>query len=1460
MIRQQMKRFHKTQSITEYYDSQGLPDGLCYLLFFKPAFRSSLAIVLGRYPKLKDVFRWLYSLGSPSFFPSLALNFSSPNLVHLSRSTTDLSMDFVNQLIQLNPDIQIGGRTLTNHKTWNQRLICNTNFKKKIFRRIYNRIQQNQVDLLQRHLAAGVLQYDEHVLDQEGVIYAIVHLPSSRVYVGQTIKSAYSRLKSHWYDRSNHNFRNKGLHAMMTKQQFTNFIVWPLERIDPELYTITDTIDKKRFRAVANIRETFWIKKLRSLSPCGLNLVIPARTRRSRREPRPHRWQSRGHVPICTDCVLFDPSTASVRVHTHPGPDSHIRDTISSWLESYDTYGESHLTSIISKCSMRHRMSIRRWLLLNVKGNNISDAVMHIESSIRLLQMNSKPSNTPSSDPNYRTTDQLKIVHANALIDLINLNQILRNPDIMHFYHRPNPPLVCDKLVSPLSTYICNFSRTAKSLTNDCDQLPPHPCPCTVILPNCKDLIEGHICTTDHNIIPNTWVRSQFSFGCKQRHHLSNASIVEALTLGLDDFIKAQNVPVSIQTGLLLWKEHVLRAAELALNNNQHRLKAYNRSTLNDKLYLGFIKHNFAITRVDKLSHNLALICKRYYQYSVYKELHSGSYAIASETPTDVLSRHQHFNSGHNYKHVDVLPYLYAIPKMHKSPPKLRFIAGVSNLSFQPDTRTFEPISSVQRVFNRRTHKSTCSTTAASSHLSQILQTVMFWLRKKDTKNYINTGLKRCWFVSSADEVFYDIKKNAQLLRGRKPRTFDFTTMYTCLPHSKILTNLKIATTEAIDYHNHVRSTTSKFDTTKILPSLESIMELVQFVVTNTYLTNSPEIVVHQTIGLPMGTNSAPELANLTLYVDEASYVDHLIRTGDRDRALQYAYTYRYIDDILIWDITPPTPADYGLEYSEQTLSDGSVTFLGACIANCPNGWIQLSVFDKTKEWTFPVIRYPHASTNAPTHTSRGIFQGQLHRYRTICNSLKAFKMATTSLTVHMLARDHNPSHILRAWNAHLITFAHDRITNYPKLRFWFRRMLHWASHPRALQSICNKVPTLSRSTNNQPIDSSLQHNDDNITSPTPPTVATVGPTENAAPETPFPHTDILVINHLDDPSLRADRDKMAKYKDKIDFRRHSPNPECLNTLQYCQKCQLPFLNLRRHQRSACEQAFYIRERILNLHYRRCTNINCTSSKQSVLPLWCKHHALCIDCHITRSGPTICCSLHNCPTCGIQPPNAQEQVHLGIPRTPNDCGLYSINNIIHSFNINNPESRRELCSDAQLRAAVESREASWSYGMVYDLQDLFFVLRTLHFFYATPFIMHPNSSIQIRIPDNTVGILINHSQKEHFFCLTRSGPYWTLRDSLRDSIPIGRTDDFQQLLLAYHRHSASVSLILEEMECDFCHMFADGTSNLATDIRPCGIHFICPPCHGRTTTTDGLYQCDLCVIQKDIYGDAGVPR
>ncbi|GBG62545.1 hypothetical protein CBR_g31184 [Chara braunii] len=168
-----------------------------------------------------------------------------------------------------------------------------------------------------------------------------------------------------------------------------------------------------------------------------------------------------------------------------------------------------------------------------------------------------------------------------------------------------------------------------------------------------------------------------------------------------------------------------------------------------------------------------------------------------------------------------------------------------------------------------------------------------------------------------------------------------------------------------------------------------------------------------------MGTNAGPEIANLTLYWDEAQYVDNLQRV-DPSAARRYAFTYRFIDDVLTFDCLPPSSAHYGLEWKETTATDGSCTFLGAKLQTRADGSLRLSVFDKTVAWDFPVIRYPSATSNIPSHQPAGVFTGQFTRFEQICDNWRDFKTAATMLVRRLLSRGHAPSTLACGWTCYI--------------------------------------------------------------------------------------------------------------------------------------------------------------------------------------------------------------------------------------------------------------------------------------------------------------------------------------------------------------------------------------------------------------------------------------------------------
>ena len=75
---------------------------------------------------------------------------------------------------------------------------------------------------------------------------------------------------------------------------------------------------------------------------------------------------------------------------------------------------------------------------------------------------------------------------------------------------------------------------------------------------------------------------------------------------------------------------------------------------------------------------------------------------------------------------------------------------------------------------------------------------------------------------------------------------------------------------------------------------------MIDFLIDNIFV-ECGGVIFQQVIGIPMGTNCAPLLADLDLflYSYEAEFIQTLIKSGKRHLAKSFCFTYRYIDDVL---------------------------------------------------------------------------------------------------------------------------------------------------------------------------------------------------------------------------------------------------------------------------------------------------------------------------------------------------------------------------------------------------------------------------------------------------------------------------------------------------------------------------------------------------------------------------------
>ena len=105
----------------------------------------------------------------------------------------------------------------------------------------------------------------------------------------------------------------------------------------------------------------------------------------------------------------------------------------------------------------------------------------------------------------------------------------------------------------------------------------------------------------------------------------------------------------------------------------------------------------------------------------------------------------------------DRLPTLYWLPKLHKRPYKARFIANSSS----------------------------CTTTVLSKLLTSCLTAVnKHWIRYYDTV-YERDGINIFWSINNSNDVLNKFKSK-NYFQASKLSTYDFSTLYTTLPHHLI--------------------------------------------------------------------------------------------------------------------------------------------------------------------------------------------------------------------------------------------------------------------------------------------------------------------------------------------------------------------------------------------------------------------------------------------------------------------------------------------------------------------------------------------------------------------------------------------------------------------------------------------------------------------------------------------------
>ena len=159
----------------------------------------------------------------------------------------------------------------------------------------------------------------------------------------------------------------------------------------------------------------------------------------------------------------------------------------------------------------------------------------------------------------------------------------------------------------------------------------------------------------------------------------------------------------------------------------------------------------------------------------------------------------------------------------------------------------------------------------------------------------------------------------------------------------------------------------------------DKLITYVEYLIDNVYV-NVGNKVYRQCVGIPMGTDCAPLLANLFLFFYEYRYMKNLIK-NDIFMAKRFNNTMRYIDDLLILNNIQFNDAIQDIYPSELQLKKitESPTTLSYFITR-EHGKYSTTLYDKRDSFHFDIVNFPNMSSNIPSKPAYGVYVSQLVR------------------------------------------------------------------------------------------------------------------------------------------------------------------------------------------------------------------------------------------------------------------------------------------------------------------------------------------------------------------------------------------------------------------------------------------------------------------------------------------------
>ena len=435
------------------------------------------------------------------------------------------------------------------------------------------------------------------------------------------------------------------------------------------------------------------------------------------------------------------------------------------------------------------------------------------------------------------------------------------------------------------------------------------------------------------------------------------------------------------------WKNIILQEIKLILKQLPSKFPSSQILNRPEVIkYIQYLHDRFVIVPADKASNNFGIVCKKFYLEVIQKELgisYDGNiignkvYIPVCQEAYDIYKFHKdtllHVFGIKLLDENQKIPLLYWTSKQHKDPYKFRFIAGASH----------------------------CYNKQIAVDLSLALKCIKIHFRNYWKVIQKRKGISFFWSVDNSLEF---IDKISDIKTAHSIKTFDLSTLYTNLPLDVIYGSLKSLIIKMFTNAKSIAILVNSYRKKAFWSNgssypgyreytIDKLLEALEIILFNTHIQFNGN-VFKQILGIPMGGNASPFIANLYLSWCEYCYVTKLTKT-DYNLAKILSYNCRYLDDICTvnckdFDTISKDIYDNTLILEGSTCSYKRDNFLDLYI-RVIDGKFVTGIYHKVDDFNFEVISYPFPDSNIHSSLGYSTFYSQLIRFHRLCNNKSDF-------------------------------------------------------------------------------------------------------------------------------------------------------------------------------------------------------------------------------------------------------------------------------------------------------------------------------------------------------------------------------------------------------------------------------------------------------------------------------------